>query len=162
MDKTKNLLLISNDFNIAYKVNITNKNKYNNSLSPLFDNNNFTIDKFKFPIDLYNTIKLDNENIDDNKICKIAKIVRHPSNKISTQNNSRINSVVYKRVPIKKSKMKYKCYKYFDKYFPFKIGKVIINITTKYNYDPFGGDNKEAITIDLAEEKLIKQMNYYF
>ena len=158
MDKTKNLLLTSNDFNITYKDNIANKNKYNNSLSPLFDNNNFTTDKFMFPIELYNTIKLDNEKKDENnKICKIAKSVSNFSNKISTQNNSRINSVAYKRGPYKKKvKGNINEINIFDKCFPFKTGKGIINITTKYNYDPFEVDNKEATTMDFADEKTNK------
>ena len=164
MDKTKNLLLTSNDFNIAYKDNITNKNKYtNNSLSPLFDNNNFTTNKFMFPIELYNTIKLDNENINDNKICKIAKSVSNFSNKISTQNNSRINSVAYKRGPYKKKvKGNIDEINIFDKCFPFKTGKGIININTKYNYDPFEVDNKEATTMDFGDEKTDKTNELLF
>lgn len=164
MDKTKNLLLTSNDFNIPYKDNIANKIKYNNnSPSPVFDNNIFTTDKFMFPIELYNTIKLDNEHLGDKKICKIDKSVSNLSNKISTQNNSRINSVAYKRGPYKKKvKRNINEINIFDKCFPFKTGKGIINITTKYNYDPFEVDNKEPTTMDFVDEKTDKANELLF
>ena len=155
VDRTKNLMLTSNDFNCRYK----DKNKYNNIIpSPVFDNNNLTTEKFIFPTKCYNTTKIDNENLDDNnKISQINKsIVTDHSNKISTQNNSQSNSLVYKRGPYKK-KMKKTTdeINLYDKCFPFKTGKGIINLTTKYNYDPLE-DNKEPTTMDIADEKTDK------
>lgn len=156
LDKSKNLFLTSNDFNFTYKDIFSNKYKYICSTpSPILDNNNYTNDKFLFPIKSYVTTKINNENSDENKISIINKSINsNISNKISTQNNSQLNSVLYKRGPYKKKiKQTTDDINIYDKCFPFKTGKGIINLTTKFNYDPFEiYDN----TIDLADEKTDK------
>lgn len=104
LDKSKNLFLTSNDFNFTYKDIFSNKYKYICSTpSPILDNNNYTNDKFLFPIKSYVTTKINNDNLDENKISIINKSINsNISNKISTQNNSQLNSVLYKRGPYKK------------------------------------------------------------
>ena len=71
-------------------------------------------------------------------------------------NNNKVDKkipkiILKKRGPYKKSKLKYKSINFNDKCFPFKTGKGVINLTTKYNYNSNETVISDNITSTLQE-----------
>lgn len=121
--------------------------------SPMFDNN--SMEKFFFPNNK-KIVKVNNDNTeikDNNKTNK-------KSNSKNNNKEKQSNPIILKRGPYKKKNKNFQQLNFDDKCFPFKTGKGIINITTKYNNDflePLENkENKDITTFDLADEKTDK------
>ena len=126
--------------------------------SPMFDNN--SMEKFFFPNNK-KIVKINNDNTENkdnnNKLNK--KSTRKNNNKEKKQEKP----ILLKRGTYKKKNKNIEQINFDDKCFPFKTGKGIINITTKYNKDflePL--ENKDITTIDLADEKTDKTNEILF
>ena len=119
--------------------------------SPMFDKN--SMEKLFFPNNR-KIVKVNNENreIKDNN-----KQNRKTNHKNNNKEKKQSNPMILKRGPYKKKNKIIEQLDFNDKCFPFKTGKGIINITTKYNTDflePL--ENKDITTFDLADEKTDK------
>ena len=155
-----NLILLTNENNnlLNKKLNIkTEKSIYDRKSdffdipSPMFDNN--SMEKFYFP----NNKKIVKVNNDDTEKKDNKKINKRSTKKNNNKEKKQENPMILKRGPYKKKNKNMEQLSFDDKCFPFKTGKGIINITTKYNNDflePL--ENKDITTIDLADEKTDK------
>ena len=152
-----------NNFNQSNK-NLIGKNKKHkkkhlffscNVITPLFNNNN---NKNNLLFHTENKIdKKEEENFDtnDNKI-----------NNALIQNNEKKQSnpilLKKKRGPYKKKNLNLRNIDFGDKCFPFKTGKGIINITTKYNNKNIVPlENTDFSSIDLTDEKTDKTSDFF-
>ena len=154
-----NLILSTNENNnLNKKLNLkTEKSIYDRRSdffdmpSPLFDNN--SMEKFFFP----NNKNIDKENNNNTKIKYNNKQNKRLNQKNNNKEKKQQNPIILKRGPYKKKNKNFEPINLDDKCFPFKTGKGILNITTKYNNDflePL--ENKDITTFDLADEKTDK------
>ena len=161
--KKNNLIFLTNENNnlLNKKLNIKTEKSINDRRSdffdipsPMFDNN--SMEKFFS----HNNKKIVKINDDNTEIKDKKKTNRKSDQKNTNKEKKQENPMILKRGPYKKKNKNIEQINFTDKCFPFKTGKGIINITTKYKYDFLENlenkENKDITTIDLADEKTDK------
>lgn len=142
-NKDKNLLLSNNESNFNKK-NKKNGNNVNDTVKDF--NGNFSLYFNNTNNEIIETLCYINGNniIIDGKVGNSGKNDKNPKK----ENN--------KRGPYKKAKLFLKDINIDDKCFPFKTGKGIINITTKFNND-YLGENIEKVQEENKNDKKVDE-----
>ena len=77
---------------------------------------------------------------------------------LSNKYDKNVKLIKHKRGPYKKKKLLSDKINFEDKCFPFKLGKGIINITTKFNYTDIY-ENNDISSYELSDEKTHEEFN---
>ena len=149
-----------------------------------FVNNKKCDEKFKNVLFFEDSSQLPKKNKKTNKKCLNKIINKHSDislfkneiiNEVKEKEKTQINNlklsnkcdkfsktIKYKRGPYKKRKLFSDKINFEDKCFPFKLGKGVINITTKFNYDLSETgihDNNNISSCELTDEKTHEDLN---
>ena len=150
---SKNINKINEKYNYNDRMNLSDKNDdVTMYYSPLYEKKPEKYDSYFLQL---KEKMLNNDYENDGKKGKLLAKKRSQNNKDDIYSSQLI---LHKRAPYKKRKLGYKEILFDDKCFPFKTGKGVINITTKYNYhfkepEKPENKNKEISSQELTDNK---------